>query len=150
MSRQESYKDYVIEISEAANHCWEAKITRKDGRLIRIKHGSDGEERPSITDNPRLSEDAALDQAKRMIDGGGMDAGSQAMFEFYQSTRKPQYRLIIRKGSSFPSEAEGGEWVLRRTVDNLDSKARGEVETDGYYLCRMDGIFEEKVATFRD
>lgn len=149
MSRQEFYKDYVIEISEAANNCWEAKIKRKDGRQIKVKHGRTGEEQPSITNNPRHSEDEALD-ARRMIDGGGMDAGSHAMFEAYQSARKPQYRLIIRKGSSFPREAEGGEWMLRKTIDNLDLKARGEVEANGYYLYRMDGFFEEKVGTFRD
>jgi hypothetical protein len=149
MSRRESYKDYVIEISEAANNCWKAKITRKDGRLIQVKHGSPGEEQLAVANNPRHSEEEALAEAKRMIDAGGMDAGSRPMFEAYQSTRKPQYRLIIQKGSSLPREAEGGEWVLCKTIDNLDSKARGEVEANGYYLYRMDGIFEEKVGTFR-
>jgi len=72
------------------------------------------------------------------------------MFEFYQSTRKRQYRLIIPEGLPLPPEAEGGEWKLRKVTANLDTKAKGQVEANGYYLYRMDGFFEEKVATFRD
>lgn len=67
------------------------------------------------------------------------------MFEFYQSVRKPQYRLIVRKGAALPPEAAGEEWVLRKTVETMDAKASAEVEAKGYYFYRMDGLFEEKV-----
>lgn len=65
------------------------------------------------------------------------------MFEFYQDARRPEYRLIIRKGDPFP--AEGREWVLRKIVGKMDDKANAEVEAKGYYYYRMDGFFEDKV-----
>ena len=71
MSRRESYKDYVIDIIKDSNNSWKAKVARKDGALIRLKYG----DRPvsSITASARYSEEDALDEAKSMIDGGGMD-----------------------------------------------------------------------------
>jgi hypothetical protein len=71
MSRRESYKDYVIDIIKDSNNSWMAKVARKDGALIRLRYG----DRPvsSITASARCSEKDALDEAKSMIDGGGMD-----------------------------------------------------------------------------
>jgi hypothetical protein len=71
MSRRESYKDYVIDMIKEAENSWKAKVARKDGALIRLKYG----DKPvsSITASTRYSEEDALDEAKSMIDGGGMD-----------------------------------------------------------------------------
>jgi hypothetical protein len=68
---RESYKDYVIEIIKASNNSWKAKVTRKDRTLIKLKYGDSPV--PSITTAARYSETDALDEAKDMIDGGGMD-----------------------------------------------------------------------------
>jgi hypothetical protein len=54
-----------------ADASWKAKVTRKDGALIRVKYG-DGPV-SSITTGARYSEKDALHEAKSMIDGGGMD-----------------------------------------------------------------------------
>jgi hypothetical protein len=67
------------------------------------------------------------------------------MFDFYQNARKPEYRLIVRRGAQLPAEAAGEEWVLRKIVEKMDDKATAEVEAKGYYHYRMDGVFEEKV-----
>jgi hypothetical protein len=72
MSRRASYKAYVIEIIRKSDNSWKAKVTRQDGHLIRVRYGNGPV--PSITTSTRYSEDDALDEAKRMIDGGGMDA----------------------------------------------------------------------------
>jgi hypothetical protein len=71
MSRREAYKDYVIDIIRESNDSWKAKVTRMDRALIRLKYG----DRPvsSITASARYSEEDALDEAKSMIDVGGMD-----------------------------------------------------------------------------
>jgi len=69
MSRRESYKDYVINIIKESNNSWKAKVTRKDGALIRVKYGDAPVS--SITTGARYSEEDALDEAKNMIDGGG-------------------------------------------------------------------------------
>jgi hypothetical protein len=71
MSRRESYKDYVIDIIQESENSWKAKVARRDGNLIKLKYG-DGPV-PSITISARYSETDALDEAKSMIDGGGMD-----------------------------------------------------------------------------
>ncbi len=71
MSRRESYKDYVIDIIKVSNNSWKAKVTRKDGAMIRLKYGD--EPVPSITVSARYSETDILVDAKHMIDGGGMD-----------------------------------------------------------------------------
>ena len=71
ISRRESYKDYVINIIKESNNSWKAKVTRKDGALIRVKYGDAPVS--SITTGARYSEEDALDEAKNMIDGGGMD-----------------------------------------------------------------------------
>ena len=68
---RESYKDYVIGTIQESENSWTAKVTRKDGALIRLKYG-DGPV-SSITAGARHSETDALDEAKHMIDGGGMD-----------------------------------------------------------------------------
>ena len=68
---RELYKDYVINIIQISNDSWKATVMRKDGALIRIKYG-DGPV-PSITTATRYSQTDALDEAKHMIDGGGMD-----------------------------------------------------------------------------
>ena len=61
----------MIEIIRESNASWKAEVTRKDGALIRLKYG----DRPvsSIIASARYSEEDALDEAKGMIDGGGMD-----------------------------------------------------------------------------
>jgi hypothetical protein len=69
---RESHKDYVIEIIRKSENSWKAKVTRKDGSLLRVKYG-DGPV-SSITTGARYSEKDALDEAKSMIDGGGIDA----------------------------------------------------------------------------
>jgi hypothetical protein len=68
---QETHKDYVIDIVKRSENSWKAKVTRKDGALIRIKYG-DGPAL-SITAAGRSSALDALDEAKSMIDGGGID-----------------------------------------------------------------------------
>jgi hypothetical protein len=71
MSRRESYNDYVIDIIKEYNNSWKAKVTRKDGALIKLKYGDAPVS--SITTASRYSETDAFDEAKGMIDGGGMD-----------------------------------------------------------------------------
>ena len=39
MPRRESYKEYVIDIIKVSNNSWKAKVTRKDGALIKLKYG---------------------------------------------------------------------------------------------------------------
>jgi hypothetical protein len=69
---RETYKDYVIEITrETPKDSWKAKVTRKDGALIRVKYGDVPVS--SVTTATRYSEQDALDEARSMIDGGGMD-----------------------------------------------------------------------------
>jgi hypothetical protein len=68
---RETYKDYVIGIIQESENSWKAKVTRKNGALIRLKYG-DGPI-SSITTGARHSEEDALDEGKGMIDGGGMD-----------------------------------------------------------------------------
>ena len=53
---------------------WKAKVTRRDGALLRVKYG-DGPV-SSITTGARYSEKDALDEAKSMINGGGIDASA--------------------------------------------------------------------------
>ena len=65
------YKDYVIGIIQETENSWKAKVTRKNGGLIRLKYG-DGPV-SSIATGARYGEKEALDEAKRMIDRGGMD-----------------------------------------------------------------------------
>ena len=71
MPRREFYKEYVIDIIKVSNNSWKAKVTRKDGALIKLKYGDAPVQ--SITTATRYSEIDALDEAKSMIDGGGMD-----------------------------------------------------------------------------
>lgn len=73
MARREFYKHYVIEIIKVPNDCWQTTITRQDGNSIKIMLAHPGEEQSSITNQPRHSEEEALEEAKRMIDAGGMD-----------------------------------------------------------------------------
>ena len=68
---RETYKDYVIGIIQESENSWKAKVMRKNGAQIRLKYG-DGPV-SSITTGARHSEEDALDEAKSMIDGGGMD-----------------------------------------------------------------------------
>jgi hypothetical protein len=70
MSQRESYKGYVIEIIKQADNSWKAKVSRADGNLIKVEYGNGPV--PSITTSARYSEEDALTEAKRMIDGGGM------------------------------------------------------------------------------
>ena len=72
MSRREPYKRYVIELTRESENSWKATVTREDGNLIKVAFGTGPV--PSITTSPRYSEEDALDEAKRMIDGGGIDA----------------------------------------------------------------------------
>jgi hypothetical protein len=72
MPRREPHNGYMIEIIKVADNSWKAKVTRQDGHLIRVRYGNGPV--PSITTSARYSKDDALDEAKRMIDGGGMDA----------------------------------------------------------------------------
>ena len=39
MPRREFYKEYVIDIIKVSNNSWKAKVTRKDGALIKLKYG---------------------------------------------------------------------------------------------------------------
>jgi hypothetical protein len=68
---REIYKDYVIGIIQESENSWKAKVMRKNGALIRLKYGAGPVS--SITTGARHSEEDALDEAKGMIDGGGMD-----------------------------------------------------------------------------
>ena len=68
---RETYKNFLIGIIQESENSWKAKIARKDGNSIRLKYG-DGPV-SSITTGARHSEEDALDEAKGMIDGGGMD-----------------------------------------------------------------------------
>jgi hypothetical protein len=68
---RETYKNFLIGIIQESQNSWKAKVTRKNGALIRFKYGAGPVS--SITTGARHSEEDALDEAKGMIDGGGMD-----------------------------------------------------------------------------
>ena len=71
MPRREFYKEYVIDIIKVSNNSWKTKVTRKDAAMIKLKYGDAPVQ--SITTAARYNETDALDEAKSMIDGGGMD-----------------------------------------------------------------------------
>jgi hypothetical protein len=54
---RESYKDYVIGTIQESENSWTAKVTRKDGALIRLKYG----------DGPVSSITAGARLARRML-----------------------------------------------------------------------------------
>ena len=68
---REIYKDYVIGIIQESENSWKAKVMRKNGALIRLKSANGPIS--SITTGARHSAEDALDEAKGMIDRGGMD-----------------------------------------------------------------------------
>src|SRR5260370_11578713 len=71
MPYKEIYKGYLIEITKAKDS-WVAKITREDGNLFKVLNGDTWEQVSDRTFQARPSEDEALAEAKRAIDGGGM------------------------------------------------------------------------------
>jgi hypothetical protein len=68
---RETYINFLIGIIQESENSGMAKVTRKNGALIRLKYGAGPVS--SITTGARHSEEDALDEAKGMIDGGGMD-----------------------------------------------------------------------------
>jgi hypothetical protein len=68
---RETYINFLIGIIQESENSGKAKVTRKNGALIRLKYGAGPVS--SITTGARHSEEDALDEAKGMIDGGGMD-----------------------------------------------------------------------------
>jgi hypothetical protein len=67
------YKDFRIEPFQTTSGGWRAKITRLDGQKIKVAVPA-GNEHDSITTGgmESLSAEAAIDEAKRLIDCGGM------------------------------------------------------------------------------
>ena len=66
------YKDYSIEALETSRGRWHARIRRLDGQTIKIL--IDGDETGSFMIGGMVSftADAAVDEAKKLIDGGGI------------------------------------------------------------------------------
>ena len=65
------YRGYRIVVHKTANDMFEAIITRLDGRNIRVPINNTTP--VSITTNARPSREVAIQEAQRMIDGGGMN-----------------------------------------------------------------------------
>jgi hypothetical protein len=66
------YKGFLIEPFETEPGRWRAKISRSDGRKIRVAVPA-GDEHATINTSPEtLSSQSAIDLAKQAIDGGGM------------------------------------------------------------------------------
>ncbi len=73
MDKVNRYKAYTIRAYEREPGHWLAEIRRLDAKNIRVLIPP-GPSQPSITTSPAQSaEQAAIDQAKRAIDGGRME-----------------------------------------------------------------------------
>ncbi len=69
------YKDFDIEAFEDEPSWFKASIKRSDGRMIRAAvpgSGTAGLPAPAMVTEKFPSEEAAIDQAKRSIDAGGI------------------------------------------------------------------------------
>jgi hypothetical protein len=62
-ARTEVYKQYQIEIIRTHGGKWQAKVTRSDGRPIKVLYGPK-DDAPSITTNEQYTEQAAVEEAK--------------------------------------------------------------------------------------
>jgi hypothetical protein len=67
-----SYKDYVIEILETSPNRWRARVRRHDGENIKISVPEKEVESITTSGMESLTTDDAVQLAKGMIDGGGM------------------------------------------------------------------------------
>jgi hypothetical protein len=66
------YKDYVIEILETSPKRWRALVRRLDGQKIKIFVPEKEVESITTSGMESLTADDAVQLAKEMIDGGGM------------------------------------------------------------------------------
>ena len=65
------YKAYRIEAYDTHHTGWKARITRLDGQPIKTQ--PDGRGHPFIETLTHQNHDDALAEAKKLIDGGGMN-----------------------------------------------------------------------------
>lgn len=66
------YKDYSIEALETSRGRWRARIRRRDGQTIKILIDGDETESFMIGGMESFTAEAAVDEAKKLIDGGGI------------------------------------------------------------------------------
>ena len=66
------YKDYSIEALETSRGRWRARIRRLNGQTIKILIDGDETESFMMSGMESFTADAAVDEAKRLIDGGGI------------------------------------------------------------------------------
>jgi hypothetical protein len=67
------YKGYVIEPFESSPGRWRARVRRVDGRMIDIPVTGNSVESIETGGMEGFSANAAINVAKEMIDGGGMN-----------------------------------------------------------------------------
>ena len=66
------YKDYSIAALETSRGRWRARIQRRDGQTIKILIDGDETESFMIGGMESFTADSAVDEAKKLIDGGGI------------------------------------------------------------------------------
>ena len=68
-----------------------------------------------------------------------------ATYSYFSHLRRPDYRLVIESGRTFPPELDAAEWQINeeRPYDRVHTEVMKDVERQGYGFFKQSIGFEE-------